>query len=390
MGEVHVAQHKSGRIVAIKRVHETLSRDQTICDRLADEAYLLGRIDHPNVVTAVDSGIDDDGRPFLVMSRAYGTPLDVAIATGGAFSRNRITAISSQLLSGIIAIHDARVVHADLKSANVMVDEIDRVTIIDFGLARTAICGSAAASHFDGTPAYLAPEVMAGHGPSVAGDIFATGVIIYELLTGSTPLAADLRPEVLFALRLHEAVEPPSKRAPERAITKQLDDVLLCALDRNPRERFSTVRELADALAEALAAWEPPRVGSASIDPDVEPPTLVRGSVAENIISATLRDASARIADRDVAGAVTALEDGLERLTSTDPRVITPMRWRIETVLAALYQSAGKRDRAQRLARLAHQHARMTECPVAEARTQGLLDQLSYGRARTARGSSAP
>ncbi|HEV7554176.1 MAG TPA: serine/threonine-protein kinase [Kofleriaceae bacterium] len=387
MGEVHIAQHKTGRIVAIKRVHETLSCNQTICDRLADEAYLLGRIDHPNVVSAVESGIDSDGRPFLVMSRAFGCPLDASIAMEGPLSRDRMLAVVSQLLAGIIAIHEARVIHADLKSANVMVDEIDRVTIIDFGLARTATGGSLATSHFDGTPAYLAPEIMAGHGPSVAGDIFATGVIVYEMLTGSTPLASHLPPEVVFALRLHEPVEPPSKRAPGRAITKQLDDVLLCALDRNPRERFSTVRELADALAEALAGWEPEPVASSSAIAFVDQPTLLRTSVAETIIAESLRQASARIRERDVAGAVMTLEQALARLASTHPRLMTPMAWRIETVLAALYHGAGKLDHAQRLARVAHHHALKTECEIARARTTALLEQLARGRRRIARGS---
>jgi serine/threonine protein kinase len=391
MGEVHVARTSAGRFVAIKRVHDSLISNRAVCDRLADEARLLRLIDHPNVVSALDSGIDDDGRPFLVMTRAYGTPLDVSIVMDAPMSRERITSIASQLLDGIIAIHDAGVIHADLKSANVMVDEIDRVTIIDFGLARAATTTPAPAAQFDGTPAYLAPEVMAGHGNSIASDIFATAVILYEMLTGTTPLSCHLAAEVLFALRLNEPVEPPSVRAPSRAITAALDDILVRALDRNPHARFSSMRAFAHAFAEALAAWDPPPVTAAEpARPDIDQPTLVRASVAEGIIAESLRAASALIAERDVAGAITVLDAALDRLGSTQPRGTPAMAWRIETVLAALLHSLGKRDRAQRLARLAYQHAVKADCPIARARTTAVLEQLSYGRSRTARGSAAP
>ena len=389
MGEVHVARTGAGRFVAIKRVHESLISNRAVCDRLAGEARLLRLIDHPNVVGVLDSGIDHDGRPFLVMTRAYGTPLDVSIVMDAPMSRERIMSVASQLLDGIIAIHDAGVIHADLKSANIMVDEIDRVTIIDFGLARAVTTTPTATTHFDGTPAYLAPEVMAGHGHSIASDIFATAAILYEMLTGSTPLSCHLAAEVLFTLRLNEPVEPPSIRAPSRAITAALDDVLVCALDRNPQARFASMRTFANAFAEALAAWDPPPVTAADpAQPEIDQPTLVRASADEVIIAESLRAASAQIAGRDVAGAIAVLEAALDQLASRQSRGTPPMAWRIETVLAALLHSLGKRERAQRFARLAYQHAAKAECPIARARTTAVLEQLSYGRSRTARGSA--
>src|ERR1700691_5984516 len=109
MGEIRLARHTSGRIVAIKKVRKTLSLDPAVCEQLTHEAQMLHLVDHPNVVSALDVGTDVDGRPYLVMSRAFGPPLDAVIAQVGAFSRNRVSAIVAQLLGGLIAIHDAGV-----------------------------------------------------------------------------------------------------------------------------------------------------------------------------------------------------------------------------------------------------------------------------------------
>jgi serine/threonine protein kinase len=391
MGEVHIARHK-GRVVAVKRVRKTLSSDRLLRARLGDERQLLGRIDHANVVSALGGGMDADGQPYLMMSRAYGAPLDAAIATG-PLTRDRIAAISSQLFAGLIAIHEARVIHGDLKSSNVMVDEIDRVTIIDFGLARTVTRDFQDDSLFAGTPAYMAPEVMAGDRPSIAADIFAAGIIVYEMLTGSTPIPRNLPATTVLTLRIDAPIESPSKRAPARGLTTQLDAVLHCALDRDPAARFPTARAFGNALAEALASWTSvdsvgPRVEAQPVDNE---PTLVNRDLSADVIAESLSAASARIAKRDVKGAVEVLEHGLVRLGQIVPSRVTPIgpaAWRIETVLAALYDSLGKKDHANRLARAAYQHALRTGCPVAEARTGALLGQLVSGRRRVARGSA--
>ena len=157
MGEVHIARDRAGRFVAIKKVRKTLSLDPVLCERLSLEARLLGRIDHPNVVRVLDGGVAN-GQPFMVMSRAFGTPLDAVLAECSPLSRERITGITSQLFAGLIAIHAAGVVHADLKSSNILIDELDRVTIIDFGLARIAHDPLSDDEIFGGTPAYMSPS----------------------------------------------------------------------------------------------------------------------------------------------------------------------------------------------------------------------------------------
>jgi serine/threonine-protein kinase len=402
MGEVHIARHRSGRLVAIKKVRKTLSLDPALCERLSLEANILRRIDHPNVVSVLDGGIDSSGQPFLVMSRAFGTPLDTAISDAGTFSRDRITAIMSQLLDGLTAIHEAGVIHADLKSSNVLIDELDRVTIIDFGLARVAAADANDDEIFGGTPAYMAPELLGGGSPSTAADIYAAGVIVYEMLTGSAPLARNLSAMVMLQLRMHEPAELASKRAPNRGITPAIDAVLARALARKPEDRFATVRDLADALAVTLAAWVPtledaptmyktrapsPENLAQTLTALVDEATLPANR-ADVVISRALGEITSLVASRDIIGAVRVLEDALAKLIPADASVqIAAEAWRLETVLAALYQSLGKKDHANRLARVAYQHAQRSGNKVAEARTSALILQLSSEQTRLARGS---
>src|SRR4051812_10536510 len=180
MGQVHAARHRSGRAVVIKRVRSTLSSDQLLAARLTDEARLLRAVSHPNVVRALDHGIGHDGRPFLVMDRAHGTPLYDVIAARGPLPHERLAAIASQLFAGLAAIHAAGIIHADLKSNNVLVDEVDIVTIIDFGLACTVSASPDTSDLIAGTPAYMAPEMIAGAYPTIAGDVYAAATIVYE------------------------------------------------------------------------------------------------------------------------------------------------------------------------------------------------------------------
>ncbi|MEO6771994.1 MAG: serine/threonine-protein kinase [Kofleriaceae bacterium] len=396
MGEVHIARDRSGRFVAIKKVRKTLSLDPVLCERLTLEADLLRRIDHPNVVRVLDGGVAN-GQPFMVMSRAFGTPLDAVLAVASPMSRERITGITSQLFDGLIAIHAAGVIHADLKSSNILIDELDRVTIIDFGLARVAHDPLGDDEIFGGTPAYMAPELLAGGTPTAASDIYAAGVVLYELLAGSSPLPRSLPAVVMMSRRMHEPVELPSRRAPERAITAALDAVVARALATNAIDRFTTVRDLADALADALAAWipaaedRPTREWARPPSAQHVAPTLRRPiatDAPETIIQQGLASASELVAARDVTSAIATLEDALARLAPREPTLtMVPAAWRLETVLAALYQSLGKRDHANRIARFAFQHARDAKDPVAIARTTGLLSQLASGQTRIARGS---
>lgn len=401
MGQVHLGRHRSGHLVAIKRVRDTLANDLLVRDRLAKEGTLLRRVKHPNVIRALDAGLDTDGTPYLVMDRITGTSL-AQLAKQGPLPLPRIASIAAQLLAGLGAIHDAGVVHADIKSSNVMLDESDHVQIIDFGLARTM-------SRFDdngmiaGTPSYMAPEVIGGAAPTIAADIYAVGAIVYELLTGTPPFRG---PSAAIMLRqLHEAVEPPSKRAPHLGECPDLDAVVLRALDRDPAARHATARELALALASAFSpepASELPDLieltttrdfwGAATIQREARPVDAELQSAETRPLDANLLITSAldrvreHVDAKDVDSAIRDLETTLSVLRAPEDDV-TPSVWRLQSVLAALYDHTGRREAAMRVARLAHQHALRGTSEGPKLRTREILDRISARSPRMARGS---
>ncbi len=447
MGQVHAARDGSGRTVAVKRVRNTLAGDPLVLDRLVDEARLLCTISHPNVVRALDHGTGRDGMPFLVMDRAHGTPLHQLIGDRGPLPMERLAPITAQLFAGLTAIHDAQIVHADLKSHNVLVDDVDIVTIIDFGLARRIAGAPHLAGMIAGTPAYMAPEVISGAQPDVAADIYAAGTIVYEMLTGTTPFTGHI--STILSRQLSEPIEPPSRRAPARRISAALDAVVLRALDRTPAARFPTVAELAWAFRAALTGggalapvpapgdapepWldaptvqrqastptvpyeldhaELPQVliddppsrapnGSASpishsvtsplpIDPSSDP-LRGRDEQLEARISLALAKAQRLIERRSLGEAIDSLETTLAALSvSREVRRVSDA-WRIETVLAALYDATGRQERARRMALVAYRHALRTGCALAENRAGALLDRLAMGSRRRPRGTGRP
>ncbi len=393
MGEVHMARHRAGHLVAIKQVRKTLENDPLVCDRLANEARLLWRIRHPNVVRAVDSGHGADGAPFLVMDRVHGLPLDVLLSTSGALPLERVACIARQLFAGLAAIHDAGVVHADVKSSNIMVDSEDHVVIIDFGLAR-------APSRMDlkgliaGTPSYIAPEVISGELPALAADIYGVGAVVYEMLTGELPFRGPTA--VVLTRQLHDIVIAPSIRAPHREIGPEIDAVVLRALSRDPADRYATMRDLGTALEHALSAS--PLAPSNDLLELTATRDFWGGTTSHlpprpitdnSIIDLALGRVRSLLERHDRGAAIAVLEDALVDLVPPhEDAEITPTAWRLETVLAALYETLGRHEAAARIARLAYAHAQRTESESAKLRARELLERLvSPPRGRLARGS---
>jgi eukaryotic-like serine/threonine-protein kinase len=411
MGQVHAARHRSGRAVVIKRVRNTLSSDQLLAARLADEARLLRAVSHPNVVRVLDHGIDHDGRPFLVMDRVHGTSLYDMITALGPLPLGRLAAIASQLLAGLAAIHAAGIVHADLTSSNALVDQIDIVTIIDFGLARAMSASPDTADQIAGTPAYMAPEMSAGASPTLAGDVYAAATIVYEMLTATTPYSGHI--STILARQLCEPVEPPSQRAPDRGISPAIDRVVMRALDRSPDARYPSATAFAEALDAVLAGRPEPAIAAgsglwrnptrrglaptrlpapsaaslpprtASLEPQDTGHAVARSQDPANaIISNALAAAHQLIDGHRLAEAAQVLERARAALTlavEADALDCTGA-WRLETVLAALYDTTGRHDRARRTALVAYRHAVRSKCPLAEARARELVDRLVRSR----------
>jgi serine/threonine protein kinase len=261
MGVVYQArQLHPPRLVAIKFLHRDLARDARTVARFRVEADAAALLDHPNTVAVLDHGEDVDGRPFIVMEYVSGRTLR-QIVDEGALSIDRAIAITQQILGALACAHAHSIVHSDVKTENVLVAETEdgeSIKLVDFGLARVILSfdddagESRTEAHIAGTPEYMAPEVILGGKPSPASDIYAAGVILHEMLTGTTPFGGG-KPMDIFARHVLDPVVPPSLRFPQLAIPRQLEEVLERAMAKEPIDRFESAAEFSEALSHVEA-----------------------------------------------------------------------------------------------------------------------------------------
>jgi len=261
MGVVYQAiDHEHGSEVAIKLLHPRHASNPRATQRLGAEGRAGSCVHHPNVVAVLDTGTAANGTPFIVMEIVHGQSLDALIQAAGQLPLRRVAAIGGQILTGLQALHDAGFVHGDVKSGNVLVDSAgggDALKLIDLGLARSPdevdpTRGRVAS----GTPEYMAPEVIRGEGAIPPSDLYAAGVVCYQLLTGTTPFEGGTAREILRR-QLDDVVVPPSLRAPDRNIPLALDRVVMRALKKEPSERYASAAAFAHALAAATPIIEP-------------------------------------------------------------------------------------------------------------------------------------
>jgi Protein kinase domain/zinc-ribbon domain len=260
MGEVYRAEDlRLSQVLAIKFLPEALSRDEGVLARFHSEVRVARQVSHPNVCRVFDIG-DVDGLPFLTMEYVDGEDLSSLVRRIGRLPQDKAIEVSRQICAGLAAAHERGVVHRDLKPANVMLDGAGKARIADFGLAGIAanIQGSEVRA---GTPAYMAPEQLAGEEVTIKSDIFSLGLVMYELLTGRRAYEAMTLPELMKS-RNEGKITNPS------AIVKDLDPlverVILRCLERDPAKRPASALQVAaalpggDPLAAALAAGETP------------------------------------------------------------------------------------------------------------------------------------
>lgn len=269
MGSVFLAdQPDLERRVAVKVLHPELAGGPVHAHRLREEARIACRVHSASCVEVIDCGELPDGAPYLVMEYVPGETLGQVVADQ-PFSLARAVEVMEQILRALGAVHAAGVVHGDVKSDNFLVETVagrDRVTLIDFGLARLAesppeLDMEEGEVMVSGTPEYMAPEIVGGNPPTRASDLYAAGVILYELLTGTTPFGGGTPLEVMLR-QAREAVIPPSLRSPERDLPPALDRVVLRALRKSPEARFPDAATFARELRAAAAAPRAPAVRS--------------------------------------------------------------------------------------------------------------------------------
>ncbi len=264
MGEVYRADDlKLGQPVALKFLTAKLSQDKAMLARFHSEVAMAHRVTHPNVCRVHDIGevtTSAGNLHFLSMEYVDGEDLSSLLRRIGRLPSDKAVEIANQLCAGIAAAHEAGVLHRDLKPANVMIDGKGRVRITDFGLAGFAeqIKGS---DVFAGTPAYMSPEQFAGKEVTTKSDIYALGLVLYEVFTGKRVFEAGSLEELK---RLHESSAPTTPSSWVKDLDPLVERVILRCLEKDPAKRLASAKQVADALpggdplAAALAMGETP------------------------------------------------------------------------------------------------------------------------------------
>ena len=260
MGSVFLAEQPDlARSVAIKVLHPEYAASPVHTRRLRNEASAASWVRSARCASVIEDGTLPDGAPYLVMEHVPGRSLGQVIADD-AMPLPRAVDLMTQALAAIAAVHDAGVIHADIKSDNFLVERVDgadRVTLIDFGLARieaAPVCPDLEDGEVmvSGTPEYMAPEVICGSPAVRASDLYSAGVILYELLTGAPPFSGASATDIMVR-QVRDAIVPPSQRAPERDIPPALDRVVLRALHKRPEQRYADAASFARELRAAAA-----------------------------------------------------------------------------------------------------------------------------------------
>jgi hypothetical protein len=255
------------RDVAVKVMRPAFARIPEFVERFHREGEALGAIDHPNIVRVLDYGASSDG-PFIVMELVSGGTLGDLMRARGRVDQYEAASIAAGIADGLEAAHVRGVLHRDLKPDNVLLDGEGQPKIADFGIARLAAATAITRTgELLGTPQYLAPEQMAGEVVDERVDVYALGVILYEMLTGRQPTGGTT-PSEIVSRRLRMDPRPPARDVP---LEPALNALVLRALARDPGHRVRRASALRDAL---LAIKRPAPVSSSPRAPRLQMPTL--------------------------------------------------------------------------------------------------------------------
>jgi serine/threonine-protein kinase len=273
MGLVYKAHDRQlDEMIVLKLLRSDLARAEGMAKRFRSEIKLARRVRHPNVCAIHEFGQDGDFC-FITMELVDGVDLKREIRAGGALPAGDAFHVSVQLAAGLQAIHDGGIVHRDLKTANIMRDRHGRVRLMDFGIAKQVHSDSTGVTltgQVIGTPEYMSPEQALGTRVDYRSDVYALGVVVFEIFTGRVPFQG----ETPIATLRKQVNDPPPLHGPEGArLPARLLPVLARALAKDPDERFASAAEMGEALEAA-------RVEAQAVPQTVIVPSPYRGGAA--------------------------------------------------------------------------------------------------------------
>ena len=248
MGAVYLAADRAlDRMVAIKMLPPQLSDEPEIVARFQREARALAKLRHPNLMHIYTVG-EHEGRPYFAMEYVKGSTLSALIARAGRVPPPQVAHVAAEVLSALDKVHQAGMVHRDVKPGNIMIDEDGRAILMDFGLARQEQDAPLTADHTVlGTPNYMSPEQAKGEPIDARADIYSLGIVLYEMLTGAPPFKGKSSFEILRQ-HIESSVPPPSAVQP--GVPEAFDLVVARAAAKSPADRYQDVRQMAAHLAQ--------------------------------------------------------------------------------------------------------------------------------------------
>ncbi len=245
------------REVAVKFLAQRFTGDEQAKLRFLQEARAASAIDHPNICTIFEVNETDDGELYLVMAHYEGETLAQRLRDRGPLPVAEALDITRQTLAGLGRAHEAGIVHRDIKPGNLMLTPYGEVKILDFGLAKLAHgpMQLTQTGFVHGTAAYMSPEQARGEKADHRCDIWATGVVLYQMLAGHYPFRGDHPAAILYAV-VHD--EPPALASARDDVSFELEEVLSTALQKDPDFRYQTARDMADSLNGPPASFSSP------------------------------------------------------------------------------------------------------------------------------------
>ena len=268
MANVYLADDKIlERKVAIKVLRGDLSSDEKFIRRFKREALSVSNLSHPNIVEVYDVG-EEDGNYYIVMEYIEGKTLKQLLQKRGALTLTEVIDIMSQLTDGLSHAHEAYIIHRDIKPQNIMIEDNGLIKITDFGIAMALNSTQLTQTNsVMGSVHYLPPEQAQGKGSTIKSDIYSLGILMYELLTGSVPYKGDTAVEI--ALK-HMKEKLPSIRKQNPTIPQSVENIVIKATAKNPKNRYDSVRDMYNDIKECMDKTNEKRISFEYPENDLE------------------------------------------------------------------------------------------------------------------------